>query len=83
MYKVIFDDRIEKDLSKIPAIIIKNIFKKITLIKENPYRKGVKKLIGIEGYRLRIGNYRVLFQIDEEAKTIKIYRIIHRKDAYK
>lgn len=83
MYKVIFDDRIEKDLSKIPARIIKNIFKKITLIKENPYRKGVKKLIGIEGYRLRIGNYRVLFQIDEEAKTIKIYRIIHRKDAYK
>ena len=40
-------------------------------------------MTGVDGYRLRVGDYRVLFTIDDHAKRVTIYRILHRRDAYR
>lgn len=62
----------------------------IPLIKEaiinladDPRPHGYKKLKGEDGYRIRIGRYRVIYEIDEKEKTITIVDADHRKDIYK
>jgi len=48
-----------------------------------PRPSGIKKLTQKEGYRIRVGNYRILYQIDDEDKLIYIFRIRHRSDVYR
>ncbi|QTA80207.1 Toxin-antitoxin system, toxin component, RelE/ParE-like [Desulfonema limicola] len=70
-----------KDCKKIPKLFLKQIFEKIDAM-QNDLTGNIKKLTNFTPeYRLKIGNYRVLFEI--ENNIIFIYRIIHRKDAYK
>ncbi|MHB8930548.1 MAG: type II toxin-antitoxin system RelE family toxin [Melioribacteraceae bacterium] len=52
-------------------------------IKKYPRPIGVQKLTDQEGYRIRSGYYRVLFEIDDKQKIVHIYRIKHRKEVYK
>jgi mRNA interferase RelE/StbE len=83
MYRIIHDTRVEKDLSTIPKNILRVIFKKIESLRDNPRRKGVEKLVAIEGWRLRVGKYRILYQIDDRKRIITIYRVKHCKEAYR
>ncbi len=83
MYTLSFDPRIEKDLRSIPKHDRRRILERIHQLKENPRRPNVEKLHGEESHRLRVGDYRVLFVIDDRLKTVKIYRIKHRREAYR
>jgi mRNA interferase RelE/StbE len=55
----------------------------IALLAENPYHPGSKKLTAREGYRIRVGDYRVLYQIDDGAKVVTVYRVRGRRDVYR
>ena len=71
-----------KDLQKINSIDKKKIHSKILELKNFPNTSNIKKLTKFEpAYRLRIGGYRVLFDVSES--TIEIGRVFHRKDSYK
>ncbi|TAL67166.1 MAG: type II toxin-antitoxin system RelE/ParE family toxin [Bacteroidetes bacterium] len=60
------------------------IINSIKLLSQNPRNINVKKLVSKENeYRLRVGNYRVLFFIEENIKEIKVSRVLHRQEAYK
>lgn len=83
MYTLAYDTRIEKDLRRIPHEQRKAILGRIASLAEEPRRHQVEKLTGAEGYRLRVGDYRVLLTIDDHAKRVTIYRILHRRDAYR
>lgn len=83
MYALQYDPRIEKDLRPIPRLFRERILKRLEKLQGNPRQPGVEKMAGFEGYRLRIHHYRVLFQIDEATKTVRVYRIKHRKEAYR
>jgi mRNA interferase RelE/StbE len=52
-------------------------------LKENPRPLGVKKLKGQEGYRIRLGNYRILYLVDDRERKIEIFSIAHRKEVYR
>jgi mRNA interferase RelE/StbE len=81
IYTVNFKPKSLKDGRKIPRNDLESIFEKIEYMKTD-LRGDVKKLTNFTPeYRLRIGNYRVLFEV--ENNKIVIYRIIHRKEAYK
>ncbi|MCD6413330.1 MAG: type II toxin-antitoxin system RelE/ParE family toxin [Elusimicrobia bacterium] len=70
-----------RDLKKIPVAEVRKIVKKLKLL-ENNLRGDIKKLTNYtQEYRLRIGKWRVLFEI--EGKRIIVYRIIQRKNAYR
>ena len=72
-----------KELKKLPDSIKSRIHASILALADNPYRKGVRKLVQYKDmYRTRIGNYRILFRIDDTQRSIKIFEIKHRKDAY-
>ena len=49
----------------------------------NPRPPGAKKLTGQESYRIRKGDYRILYTIDDRARLVRVYRIGHRRDVYR
>lgn len=70
-----------KDLRKIDSKFIKNIHSKILGLKKFPEIKSIKKLTNFEpSYRLRIGDYRILFDVLDD--TVIVGRVLHRKDSY-
>ncbi len=76
------DDKAIKDLSKIHKGEVSKIFSKIEELEKFPNIPNIKKLNNFEPpYRLRVGNYRALFDIEDN--TITVYRIKHRKKSYK
>lgn len=80
-YKIEFKPQAIKDCKKIPKREVQKIFEKIDKM-SNALQGDVKQLTNFtHEYRLRVGDYRVLFEI--EKKIIYIYRIRHRKQAYK
>jgi mRNA interferase RelE/StbE len=52
-------------------------------LKENPRPVGCKKLTNEEGYRIRVGNYRILYTINDANKLVDVFKISHRKDSYR
>lgn len=80
-YEIRFKPRALKDGKKIPNQELARIFEKIKAL-ENDLSGDVKHLTDFyPEYRLRVGNYRVLFEV--EGNDVVIYRIRHRKDIYK
>ena len=80
-YKIEIKPKAIRDGKKIPKKTLELIIKKIEIL-ENNLTGNVKHLTNFTPeYRLRVGNYRILFEV--EGEYIKIYRIKHRKEAYK
>ena len=52
-------------------------------LQREPRPPGAKKLIGVDGYRFRKGDYRVLYTVDDSAQLVRVYRIGHRRDVYR
>jgi len=72
----------QRDLDKLEASDFVRIIKKIRGLAREPRPVGCLKLTGEEGYRIRVGDHRVLYRIDDPSKRIYLYRVKHRKDAY-
>lgn len=85
MFEIVFKRVAEKELEALPNLVIVKIIEAIKLLEANPQPKGCKKLKGkIEDlYRIRIGDYRVIYSIENKIEIIEIRRVGHRKDVYK
>ena len=81
MYEVIFDSKAIEFLNKLEKPLKERIFNKIMLTKENPLR-FFERLKGRIGYKLRVGDYRVIADISQNKKLIKLTLIGHRKNVY-
>ncbi|MDY7011844.1 MAG: type II toxin-antitoxin system RelE/ParE family toxin [Planctomycetota bacterium] len=73
----------QKEMANLSAGIIFRIDAAILKLEKDPYVTGARKLRGTRGYRFRVGRYRILYDIDQEARTVTIFGIRHRKDAYR
>ncbi len=82
-YTVKLKKSAEKELENLPAKIHEKIVDLLLSLKENPFPHNLKKLHGRKGYRIRIGDYRILYIIDESDKKIEIISIAHRKEVYR
>jgi len=83
-YDLYIERRAERDLKKLETSIFTQIVRKIKELADNPHLQGSKKIAGSQNdWRLRIGVYRVLYEIDTKTKTIKIMRVKHRREAYR
>ena len=81
MYKLIFEKRALQSLNKLEENTKKRIWNKLQECKENPFR-FLEPLIQIKGFKLRVGNYRVILDVQEEIKILNILKIGHRKNIY-
>ena len=74
----------KKELKTLTQPTILKILKVIESLAENPYPHGTKKLQGTEHtYRLRIGDYRIIYSVESSILLIEVIRIGHRKEVYK
>lgn len=78
-----FTKSAEKELVNLDKSISHRIFEKTLQLKDNPYGLGSQKLEGGKGYRIRIGDYRVVYTIDKISKIVIITKVGHRKEIYR
>jgi mRNA interferase RelE/StbE len=83
MYQIELRRQAYKDLESISADYARLIARHIDSLEENPRPRDSKKLKGDAGFSLRVGTYRVLYDIDDKTKIVTIYRIQHRREAYR
>jgi len=82
-YRVFIERNAEKNFKKTPKEIKKKNIAAVAELKNNPRPLNVRKISDSESsYRIRIGDYRIIYEIDEKRKKINIFRIRHRKEAY-
>jgi mRNA interferase RelE/StbE len=83
-YQIEFKARAKKELARVPREFAKKIIVEIAALALNPRPNGSKKLVGAEHtYRIRVGNYRVLYSVLEQQLIIEVIKIGHRKEVYK
>lgn len=83
-YEVFFRRSVlKKDLAGVPRGDLKRIIEAIRSLAADPRPRGVQKLSGQEYYRLRRGNYRIVFSIQDEVRSIWITKVGHRRDIYR
>ncbi len=82
-YKILFKRSVTKDLRKIPDNDLSKILKNIENLANDPRPIGCEKLSSQEHYRIRQGNYRILYEIKDDYLIITIVKVGHRKDIYR
>ncbi len=81
-YQLIIPKGIKKMIESMPEADERRVIAHIEALETNPRPSGVKKLKGREGWRIRVGDYRVIYEILDEEKVILLTKIGHRRDVY-
>ena len=91
MYSIDFSERAKKQLKKLPKQVAERIVSKIEKLEQDPKPSGIKQLINFELennpfdsplYRIRIGDYRAIYTIEDEVLVVLVLQIAHRKEIY-
>ncbi len=83
-YRIEFKPSAAKEFSQLPKNIQKRIAAKVNTLADNPRPRGVEKLEGRENrYRIRVGDYRVIYEIHNEVLLVLVVRIGHRREVYR
>lgn len=82
-YKVLIRRSAAKELEGVPLKDRRRVVARIEALGDDPRPPGVQKLSGEEKYRLRQGDYRILYEIEDADRVVTIVRIRHRRDAYR
>jgi len=84
VYEVYVEKAAENDLKRLPKVTFHRIIPYIKALAENPRPSSCLKLSGSKNdWRIRVGDYRVLYEIDEKAKAVRIMRVRHRREVYR
>jgi mRNA interferase RelE/StbE len=81
-YKITFRKSVAKDLRRIPKRDVKRILKRIDLLAEDPSGEGCIKLSGLDRYRIRLGLYRIIYEIIDDRLVVTVVRVGHRSSVY-
>lgn len=82
-YKIQVKRSAEKELAEIPKNELLKILDKIKTLSDDPHPSGSIKLTNQDKYRVRVGNYRVLYKVEINILTIFVVKIGHRKNIYR
>jgi len=75
--------RAQKELSHTPPDAYRRIVEAIRELGESPRPAGCLKLSGRDGWRIRVGDFRVIYEIDDESRTVTVLSVGHRRDVYR
>ena len=82
MYSVTWSPKAQDGLADMPKDLVKRIINRIEQIKHTPYHFA-EHLTDVKAWKLRVGDYRIIMDIDEKEKSISILKVGHRKNVYK
>lgn len=72
-----------RQFRSLPRTVQERLRPHISTLAENPRAPGSRKLVGESDYRVRVGDYRVIYEIDDPSSVVTITAVLHRKDAYR
>jgi mRNA interferase RelE/StbE len=82
-YQIIIEKTAQKDILKINRSAQITISQSISLLADEPRPSGCIKLKGREAWRIRVGDYRVIYEINDKVLIVKVVTVSHRRDVYK
>ena len=82
-YEVKLKSSVKKQLKRLDKKQAERILVRIYLLADNPYPRGVEQLTGQKAYRIRVGDYRVISEIQNNQLLVRVIRVGHRKDIYR
>ena len=83
-YRFAFKPSVEKDLRPLPKAVVARVFAQIERLKTEPLPRQALKLAGAERlYRLRVGDYRIVYEVDIDARQVLIHYVRHRREVYR
>jgi mRNA interferase RelE/StbE len=82
-YKVVFRKSVAKDMRPIPNRDLWRILVTIDSLSENPRPAGIEKLSGHDRYRIRQGDYRIIYEIKDDDVIVVVVKVGHRRDVYR
>ena len=82
-YKVELETRARREYRGLTIDARSQVTDAIDDLQVNPRPPGGKKLVGENGYRVRTGDYRILYTVDDRSRTVRVYRIGHRREVYR
>jgi mRNA interferase RelE/StbE len=82
-YTVSILRRAQRELGELPAEAYRRTREAIRSLAQNPRPRGCLKLAGREGWRIRVGDYRLIYEIDDEQQIVLVLHIGHRRDIYR
>ncbi len=82
-YRIDVKQSAAKEIADLPKGDCQRVVAKVRALAENPRPHGCQKLTGEEKYRIRQGNYRILYGIDDERNTVTVVKVANRKDVYR
>jgi mRNA interferase RelE/StbE len=84
MYRVLLERAAEKDLARLSSENHDRIIAEIQSLARNPRPAGCRKLAGSKSdWRIRVGDYRVIFEIADEIRLVRVNRVRHRREVYR
>ncbi len=84
MYEIYLERTAERDIKKLSAEDFQRIIPHIKVLSENPRPIGCRKITNSKNdWRIRIGDYRVIYEIDEKEKVVRVMRVRPRRDVYR
>jgi mRNA interferase RelE/StbE len=84
VYEILIERTAERDLRALPQAIFNRTVSRINALAENPRPPGCHKLTGSRNdWRIRIGDYRVVYDIDDTRRRVRIFRVKHRREVYR
>jgi mRNA interferase RelE/StbE len=83
-FDVSFKPSVHKDFRRLPKTVVERVMKRIDKFRVEPFPHGVEKLEDAERlYRVRVGDYRIVYEVDAHAAKIVIVYVRHRRDVYR
>ncbi|MBW4640241.1 MAG: type II toxin-antitoxin system RelE/ParE family toxin [Gloeocapsa sp. UFS-A4-WI-NPMV-4B04] len=82
-YDIAILRRAQKELAELPTGVYERVRDSIDALAQEPRPPGCVKLTNRQGWRIRVGDYRVIYEIDDQHKTVTILNIGHRRDIYR
>jgi len=84
MYALLIARSAEQDLRRLPRALFERVNERILSLRVDLRLHGVRNLVGtLEGGHVRVGDHRILYQIDDDGQTVTIIRVKHRREAYR
>jgi mRNA interferase RelE/StbE len=84
LYEVYLERAAERDLRRLSADNFERIIRQIKALAEDPRPARCRKITGSKNdWRIRIGDYRVIYEIDDRAKAVRVMRVRHRREVYR
>ena len=80
-FKIIWSESAARELRRLDRSVVRQIFEKVDKLKEDPYR-NVRKLVGLPYFRLRVGDYRIILDIQKDIMRVLVIKVGHRKRIY-